>query len=240
VLGGPLKPLASAAVMEDEDLKPPTAKHLWWEITLGDAQGCLLDTANSKVAWSSAITTADGKPALTAPLFPEDVQALGSLTDTLTVSASYHMDIPQHVSLHPERFVHRQHELCFTEAPPYRDWNTRTYLEKMQRELTFISQVRQKPLGQKLRFHIGWWLNHGAVGANHSVTMSFGSYLNCLDWYTHPWAIAHEMLHSFGYGHNHEMNRLDWAIQERMEQFQGWVADHPEYVPEDWDEPPRP
>jgi hypothetical protein len=237
VLGGPLKPQASAAVMEDENLKPPTAKHLWWEITLGDARGYLLDPANSKIDWSSTITTADGKPAVTAPLFSKDVQALGNLTDTLTVSASYRMDTPQHVSLHPERFASRQNERCYTEAPPYRDWNTRAYLTKMQRELTIITEIRQRPLPPELRFHIGWWLNHGAVGGNHSVTMAFDTYLNCLDWYTHPWAIAHEMLHSFGYGHNHEMNRLDWAVQERMEQFQWHVSDNPDHVPEGWSQP---
>ena len=69
--------------------------------------------------------------------------------------------------------------------------------------------------------------------------MPFSTYLDCHDWFSHPWAIAHEMLHNFGYGHTHEMDRLDKDVQERMDHFRWFVADHPEYVPEDWAEPPQ-
>ncbi len=41
------------------------------------------------------------------------------------------------------------------------------------------------------------------------------------------------MLHNFGYGHTHEIDRLDREIQRRMIEFQCHVADHPEYVPEE-------
>ena len=48
------------------------------------------------------------------------------------------------------------------------------------------------------------------------------------------------LLHSFGYGHTHEMDRLDRDVQERMDQFRWYASDHPEYVPEEWAEPPKP
>src|SRR5262249_44374108 len=38
--------------------------------------------------------------------------------------------------------------------------------------------------------------------------------------------------HTFGYGHSREMDRLSEAVDEQMSQFQSYVADHPEYVPQ--------
>ena len=89
MLGGPLRPLASAAILPDEGLNPPTAQHLWWGITLGDPRNHLLDTAASKLDWTSAISMLDGRPAKIAPLLPDDVKRLGNLKDTLIASATY-------------------------------------------------------------------------------------------------------------------------------------------------------
>ena len=83
-------------------------------------------------------------------------------------------------------------------------------------------------------------VHSGAVGGGYSVTMPISTYLDSRDWFSHPWAIRHEMLHNFGYGHTHEMNRLDRDVQERMEQFRWFVADHPEYIPEHWVNSSRP
>ncbi len=239
VLGGPLHPLASAAVLEDDTLGRPGARHLWWEIILADPQNYLLDTTASKIDWQTTLTTTDGNPVVTSPLSSEDVQKLGNLKDTLIADASFRMDAAGHVAIHPDVWVDRQTARCKTQVPPYRDWNTRAYLAKMSRELDMIALARKQPLAPNLQFNISWWLNSGAVGANNSVTMFLATYLDCRDWYSHPWAIAHEMLHSFGYGHTHEMDRLDHDVQQRMVQFQWYIADHPSYVPEDWDDPPR-
>ena len=239
-LGGPLRPLASAAVMQDENLGRPDAVHLWWEITLADTQNYLLDTVASKLDWAPALATPDGRPVVAAPLLPADVQRLGNLKDTLVASAAFRMETARAVSAHPEVFVSRQSARCFTQVPPYHDWNTRAYLAKAELELKMIALAREVPLASNQRMNISWWLNSGAVGANNSVTMPFSTYLDCRDWFSHPWAIAHEMLHSFGYGHTHEMDRLDRDVQERMDQFRWYASDHPEYVPEEWAEPPKP
>ena len=39
--------------------------------------------------------------------------------------------------------------------------------------------------------------------------MPFSTYFGGNDWFSHPWGIAREMMHNFGYGHTHEMDRLD-------------------------------
>ena len=52
-----------------------------------------------------------------------------------------------------------------------------------------------------------------------------------LNWYSHTWSMAHETLHNFGFGHTHEMYRLDDAVQEQMDFFRWWAADTPNYAP---------
>lgn len=233
-LGGSLRPVAAAAILEDENLGSPDAKRLWWELTLADAQNDLLDVKSSKLNWEPRLTTPENRPVKTARLLAEDVRQLGNLTDTLLAKASFRMDSRRSVSAHPEVFVKHQSSHFSTKVPPYHEWNTRTYLSKTERELSLISLTLGKPLDANRRMAINWWLNTGAVGGGYSVTMPISDYFDSRDWFGHTWAITHEMLHNFGYGHTHEMDRLDRDVQERMEQFRWYVADHPEYIPEQW------
>ncbi|HEY2253915.1 MAG TPA: hypothetical protein VGH74_22725 [Planctomycetaceae bacterium] len=233
-MGGPLRPVASAAILEDESLSPRGARHLWWDIALADSQDDLLDVAGSKLDWKSKLTTRGGEPVKTKPLSGDDIRSLGNVTETLLASATFRMESEQTVSVYPEAFVSHKTPHCSTRAPPYHDWNTRTYLTKAEREINLIAAVLHQPLAANRHIDIKWWFNTGAVGGNNSVTMPISTYLKCRDWYSHTWAIAHEMLHNFGYGHTQEMERLDHEVQDGMEQFRWHVADHPEYVPEEW------
>ncbi len=240
LLGAPLHALASAAIMKNETPKDPNALSLWWEITLGDAQGYLLDAASSKINWAPVIEWKEGGSVPAGTLSAGDIKRLGNLTNTLTARATYMMETNESIAAAPESFVTRRFQRLTTEAPPYRSWNTTAYLSKAERELNYIFEVRQTPNDPRRHIHIGWWMNSGAVGGGNSVTMPVTTYLDCWSWYTHTWAIAHEMLHTFGVGHTREMLRLDHKVQERMEFFQWYIADHPEYIPEDWENPPKP
>ena len=42
-----------------------------------------------------------------------------------------------------------------------------------------------------------------------------------------PWALAHETLHTFGYGHGDRMSRATKMVQDRLKLFRWYVADHP-------------
>jgi len=237
-LAGPLLPLASATIREDENHRPPEAKQIWWEITLADPQNYLLDTEASKIDWKPTLTTRDGHLAITAPLLKKDLERLGNLTDTLVAGASYVMGATtQHVSLSPATFVRHRTTHFFTPVPPYHDWNTRAYLAKAERELDMIARARQRPLAPDLQLELEWRLHPGlATGGGKCVTMPLAKYLASQDWFSTPWALGHEMLHTFGYGHSREMDRLSQDVDDQMARFQTHVADHPEYVPEGWDE----
>jgi len=229
--GGGVRPLASAAILKDEGLGGPNPMRLWSEITLGDAENYILDTGASKIHWASTVQLKDGGAIPPIPFTPEAERRLGNLKDTLVIAATCSLNGPLKFSTSPQLFVPREFQRFSTQVPAYRTWNTANYFAKAERELNFIFLVRQQPSDPKRHIDLHWWLNSGAVGGGGGITMPFPGYLESLDWYSHPWAIAHEMLHCFGYGHTHEMNRLDNLVQERMEYFRWYVADHPEYVP---------
>jgi hypothetical protein len=237
LLGGPLQMLGSAAIMQDENLGRPDAKRLWWEITLGDQQGHLLDTAASTIEWSPKLTINDGGSSPSAPLSTEDQQRLSNLSGAITLSATYTLNKPEEACITPLPFVNRQVGHCSTSLPPYRDWQAQAYLSTAERALANIALARTIRTPANHHVEIKWWLNHGAVGAvgHGSVTMPFSTFLDFSDWYSHPWAIAHEMLHNFSYGHGYELNRIDWFTQEQSERFRWYVTDHPEYVPDGLD-----
>lgn len=117
-----------------------------------------------------------------------------------------------------------------TVAPVYRSWNTASYLAKANREYSILNQLGGIKDDAKKHIKIKWWFNNGAVGGGDSVTMPIKGYLDWPNWYSHTWAIAHETLHNFGFGHTHEMSRLDNAVQERMDFFRWFAADNPGYT----------
>lgn len=61
LLGGALRPVASAAILEDENLGSPSALNLWHETTLVDQHGYILNTAASSIFWSENIQWKDGE-----------------------------------------------------------------------------------------------------------------------------------------------------------------------------------
>jgi len=79
---------------------------------------------------------------------------------------------------------------------------------------------------------LNWWLNNGAVGGYGGITMPIAGMTDDFGFYSHPWAISHELLHGLGYGHGPDMDRVDHLIQQRFRRYQWFVADHPAFVPE--------
>jgi hypothetical protein len=232
-LGGSLRLLASAAVLQDEKLGRPDALRLWFEATLADTEGYLLNTrASRNINWSQKIELRDGTTIPSPPLPINFAKKLQSDFGELVAKATCVLDKPTDWNATPQPMIAASLGRFSLVAPSYRQWNTASYLSKAERELTFTDGIRGIPNGSTKRIQIKWWFNDGAVGGGNSVTMPIKEYLQCLDWYTHPWAITHETLHNFGFGHTHEMKRIDAAVQEQMDFFRWSVADNPAYIPE--------
>lgn len=231
-LGGPLAGHASAAILTNENLGSPQARQLWTDICVIDPNGHVLDRRESTVDWKSEVQMRDGEQPPEHPLTPSAIERLGNVTDTVLLSAQYQLERPVHLVLSPERFEPRRSKRVSTNVPSYMQWRATAYLAKAERSLSGIASEREIPINPSYRVKLSWWLNSGAVGGHGGFTMPLSGMVQDFNWFTHPWAISHELLHGFGYGHNEDMNRTDRAIQRRFREHQWFVADHPEYAPE--------
>ena len=100
-----------------------------------------------------------------------------------------------------------------------------------ERSLSGIGAVRDLPVNPDYKPQIEWWMNGGAVGVHGSIRMPIHGMTADFAWLGHPWAISHELLHGFGYGHNDDMSRVDQLMLEHFRRFQWSVVDRPDFVP---------
>ncbi|MCA9023187.1 MAG: hypothetical protein KDA74_23725, partial [Planctomycetaceae bacterium] len=231
-LGGPLTGRASAAILTNESLGSPSAKQLWADISLIDPQGHILDRQKSTIDWKWEVQIRDGATPPKPPLTQAAIQRLGNVTDTVLLKADYQLDLPAELILSPERFVPRRSKHVSTTSPAYMNWRTSAYLAKVERSLSEIALEREIPLDPSYGVKLSWWLNGGAIGGHRGTTMPLSGMVGDFNWFSHPWAISHELLHGFGYGHDDDMNRTDAVIQRRFQEYKWFVADHPDFVPE--------
>lgn len=231
-LGGPLTGRASAAILTNESLGSPNARQLWTDISLINPQGHILDHRKSTIDWKWEVQMRDGATPPKPPLTQAAIQRLGNVTDTVLLKAHYQLDQPTELVLAPERFVPRRSKHVSTTSPAYMNWRTSAYLAKVERSLSEIASEREIPLDPSYGVKLSWWLNGGAIGGHRGTTMPLSGMVGDFTWFRHPWAISHELLHGFGYGHDEDMNRTDRVIQKRFLEHKWFVADHPNHVPE--------
>jgi len=62
--------------------------------------------------------------------------------------------------------------------------------------------------------------------------MPFGELQTSFNFYDSPWALGHEMLHTFGYPHGDRMATMEGLVSTRYEQYRWFMADHPQLDPE--------
>tara|TARA_R110002111_G_scaffold1157_1_gene8182 strand:- start:44074 stop:47067 length:2994 start_codon:yes stop_codon:yes gene_type:complete len=231
-LGGPLVGRASAAILTNENLGRPDARQLWADICVVDPNGHILDNQKSTIDWKWEVQMRDGAAPPKPPLTPEAILRLGNVTETVLLKARYQLDQPEELVLSPERFVPRKSKRISTTSPAYMNWRTAAYLAKAERSLSEIALEREIPLSPSYGVKLTWWLNGGAVGGHGGTTMPLSGMTGDYNWFSHPWAMSHELLHGFGYGHDDDMNRTDGVVQRRFLEHKWFVADHPNHVPE--------
>lgn len=234
VFGGQLTPHAGAAILTAEKRGDPRAKRLWAHICLRTPQGRVLNPKASKIGWKSSVVMRDGSPLPKYPLTQEARHRLGDLSDTILLTASCQLDKPIKYAIAPVTFTPAKSPHFRTQVPAYMQWRVAAYLSKAERSLAGIAAVREKPIPQNYTVNLRWWLNYGAVGGRRAITMPLRNMIGDFSWFTHPWAISHELLHGFGFGHTWQMARADGLVQDRFGYFRWYVADHPEFVPKVW------
>jgi hypothetical protein len=145
--------------------------------------------------------------------------------------------------LSPESLVLMESKHFRTDLPSYMTWRAKAYLAQAERTLSGIGAVRDLPVGPDYKARIKWWMKHGvavaaqwrlghrALGVRGSVTMPIKGMTAGFGWLGQPWALSHELLHGFGYGHNRDMARVDRLMKEHRRRFRWSVVDRPDFVP---------
>jgi hypothetical protein len=228
--GGPLKPIAWAAVMKRTLIDKPETQHLLGGADLCDPQGYLVNPQKSQIAWKVSVNAPWGPVSADEELTPEHAKAFKGGILPVKVEVSYKLDSPYSSKLSPVAFRKYAIPNFDTTAPPHWGLQAVNYLAKVRRVYGSIEEYEMKPA--KHRITVGWHNTGGvAWGGGGGITMPFYELCDSFDHYAEPWAIVHEMLHTFGYGHDERMDRGTKAVSQRLDWFRWYMADHPELDP---------
>ena len=233
-LGGDLSGSGSVALLQNENLGSPDALELWWELQMTSAAGDRLDTAASDIEWTARASFADGSALPSAPVDEEGLRVLGDPDETVVLNASYRWNGTREVRVKPVAQRSLENGLYRSSVPGHLEPRARAYLDKARRAYRAIEAARGKPGTHDSPIELKWWLNGGAVGVWGSITMPIAGMTDDDDWYSFPWALAHESLHAFGYHHGAELDRIDREAQAIFEAA-CWVAEFdPGSIPPSW------
>lgn len=233
-LGGELTAKGSAAILLNENLGSPETKQLWWELNLVDGAGRVLDTEASAIEWKSEATMRDGSVLPGAPLTEDGLAALADPVQTVELGATYRWDGEREARALPMAHVVEENERYSSIVPGHLGSRARAYLDKARRTYEALEIARGKAGEHSGPIELKWWMNGGAIGAWGSITMPIAGMNEDYDWFSFPWALAHESLHAFGYHHGPELDRLDRAAIQLFEEGK-WAAERdPDFVPADW------
>lgn len=236
-LGGPLVPSAWAKVMIRKPVGGPQTHHLVWDANLYDPRGHMVLTDESQIDWKDAVRTASGAAVPQGrPLSKADLAAFVANGDSLAIDVAYHLEEPFKTTLRPDRFRPFGNRRFHTTAPPHWELQAINYLARAERVFHMIEDLEGKP--SKHRVEVRWHNMNGAAwgcgpaGGNAHIIMPFSGLKKSFNYYDTPWALAHEMLHTFGYGHDERMNRMSSLVEKRFEQYRWYMADRPQQDPE--------
>jgi hypothetical protein len=229
-VGGPLTPVAWASVIVRKLIDKPDTQHLVWGSDLYDEQGYLVNLAESQIDWSATLKTPWGEVPTDRELNKAEAQLLNHAARPMSVTVSCRLEHAGSRTLQPVNFARFGTTQLHTSAPPHWGLQAVNYLAKAQRIYHCVEEIEMKPAHHKLEII---WSNAKfvAFGGGERVWMPFSGLCDSFDHYATPWALAHEILHTFGYQHGIVMKQTEKAVAQRLELFRWYMADHPELDP---------
>jgi len=233
-LGGALSARASVAILQDERLGSPEARRLWWKLDMVDAAGSVLDTETSRIEWRARALARSGARLPEPPLSEDALAALADPVATVVLEASFRWNGPQTLHVEPRAPVVLENERYRSRVPGDLGWRARAYLDKAKRTYHAIETARGEAGTHDGPIELKWWLNGGAVGAWGSITMPIDGMTADYDWFSLPWALAHESLHAFGYAHGEELERIDSEVIHAFAVARQTAERDPDFVPDGW------
>ena len=159
-----------------------------------------------------------------------DAQSLGALLPRLEAVVSYRFAGPAvERSLPLAAFVSRQSPHFRTHAPPAWQWQSQCYLAKCERLFLIIQDVTGRTHPKPIQ--VSWHTSNVSMGGTFGIAMKFGGLRDSFGFYGYPWAICHEIMHAFRFGHGDEMRFQHKLVMERLRAYRWYVADHPQEIP---------
>jgi hypothetical protein len=176
----------------------------------------------------------DGTTVPSAPLSDAGLEQLGDPIESVVLGGSYRLGGLHEVQVDALPHVVFENRWYRSLIPGHLEGRARAYLDKARLAYQGIEEVRGHPGTHTEPIELKWWMNGGAVGVWGSITMPIAGMTEDFDWFSFPWALAHESLHGFGYPHGPELDRIDRAVIARFNHL-AWKAEFdPEFVPEGW------
>jgi hypothetical protein len=128
-----------------------------------------------------------------------------------------------------ERFQPMRSPNFKTHMPVAWAWRAELYLRKCERVFRVMRQVTGRI--HKKALDLKWHADpHYALGSPVMIDMPFGAFLEEHHDWKNPWALEHETLHGYGYGHGAEMNYRNNLAGRVLKGLRFAAADHPETV----------
>lgn len=204
-----------------------------------DPGGHVLDVSRSDCRVQTTAQLVNGQPVPFGPLDSVQKEQLGNPRDTVRIKIDWIWKEPQSRQLVPESFqeVCSQHFRIF--AVPFWRYQTTLYLAQLERCWVANRAVTGRPgpnftrVDWRHNSHDARALIGRAEGGQTDLWMSmpFVGYENCMNPYEETVFMKHEMLHTFGYGHGEEMDRMEQLAGVHYRLYRWYLVDNPQAPP---------
>lgn len=205
-LGGPLRPEAWAAIAWKDDNK----WRLQSGVSLMDAGGREIDVEASSIGWKATVQTGDGAAAPDAKQVLTEPQ-IKALNGSVVGLAEWDWGGKQQYEGTAVPFAKWRSDnftLFAPEAWRHRAITYLGYLESVRRAC-LAESGRGGPKHTEIRWRLNTHNAKAIVGGRHPwMSMPWRGLIQAEDPYKRPWFMTHEMVHTFGYHHGEEMDRV--------------------------------
>jgi hypothetical protein len=212
-LGGKLKAsgYADAVYTKDGDNE---GNRLFWVISLTDPVGHVVDEKQSYTMHIKEMASLDNSEwTEESPYHQVDAGKLTAINNRLRLRLT--SDIPdfKDITVTPQPFVKVADAKYNLRIPGSWAFRGKVYLAKLERMNTCSRLATGRPgpaqvdINWRINFNDAWAIVGSPQGGGRGLWMSMQvNGLAVDDIFEEPWAMTHEMMHTFGYGHSPEMN----------------------------------
>ncbi len=230
-LGGPLEASGWAELISMDKDAAPTDR-LWWVLAVTDRRGHVLDTNASTIEQKVEAKLDDNDWTAESPISEVDAKALSAIQQRLKLRFSSTYPGMGMLTVVPQPFEQlRTDEFSFKLPGAWR-FRAHNYLAKLERmkQACRRATARPGPLREFVMWRVntpGMYLATAGVGSpKGGQVMGMHMPISGLahdDPFEEPFAMCHEMLHNFGYGHDDAMT-LNTLRAQRLFNLARWKA----------------